>query len=252
VISQHGETNCDSQAITEDQQLEVLKAYMSYRSPIECDETMRGLKDADYRGCQRTTRSGAACQRWDEQAPHTHDRTPDNFPGKGLDDKYYCRNPDGEDTIWCYTTNSSIRWEYCNRIPADPAGPTIFLFDNVGWGGQGDACCNPGMLVHHAMSFRQSRKFGACRIVTMHVTEWGYENSFELGSCSGAVSHETNDAFNNQRHMFSCCIPEDRYDLKCKDSYGDGWHGGYLEIDGNKYCESFSDGEEKVVHVVLQ
>ena len=29
------------------------------------------------------------------------------------------------------------------------------------------------------------------------------------------------------------------------DSYGDGWHGGYLEINGQKYCEDFTTGSEK-------
>lgn len=28
--------------------------------------------------------------------------------------KNYCRNPDGEPTIWCYTTDRKKRWEYCS------------------------------------------------------------------------------------------------------------------------------------------
>ena len=32
--------------------------------------------------------------------------------------------------------------------------------------------------------------------------------------------------------------------MTCTDSYGDGWHGGYLEISGNQYCSQFSTGTE--------
>ena len=31
--------------------------------------------------------------------------------------------------------------------------------------------------------------------------------------------------------------------VTCDDSYGDGWHGGYIEIDGNKYCDDFTTGK---------
>lgn len=26
----------------------------------------------------------------------------------------YCRNPDADKSPWCYTTDPSVRWEYCN------------------------------------------------------------------------------------------------------------------------------------------
>ena len=26
----------------------------------------------------------------------------------------YCRNPDGESTVWCYTTDPNETWEYCD------------------------------------------------------------------------------------------------------------------------------------------
>ena len=28
----------------------------------------------------------------------------------------YCRNPDGEASIWCYTTDPAKRWEYCDPV----------------------------------------------------------------------------------------------------------------------------------------
>uniref|UniRef100_A0A2K6GMV5 Plasminogen n=1 Tax=Propithecus coquereli TaxID=379532 RepID=A0A2K6GMV5_PROCO len=69
-----------------------------------------------YRGTVAVTVSGHTCQRWSEQTPHRHNRTPENFPCKNLDENY-CRNPDGETAPWCYTTNSAVRWEYC-EIPS--------------------------------------------------------------------------------------------------------------------------------------
>ena len=61
------------------------------------------------------TLSGHACQSWTSQCPHRHHRTPDYFPGlKNAGNA--CRNPGGQAPHgpWCYTTNASVRWEYCN------------------------------------------------------------------------------------------------------------------------------------------
>uniref|UniRef100_A0A8B9MUB3 Plasminogen n=1 Tax=Accipiter nisus TaxID=211598 RepID=A0A8B9MUB3_9AVES len=69
-------------------------------------------KGEDYRGRIAVTKSGNACQHWNTQFPHRHGWIPDRYPCKGLE-KNYCRNPDGEKRPWCYTVNSSIRWEYC-------------------------------------------------------------------------------------------------------------------------------------------
>ena len=77
---------------------------------------MSGIKGSNCRACQTTTRSGITCQKWSETTPHSHNRNAENYPDKGLGDHKYCRNPDEEDTIWCYTTDSSIMWEYCDPI----------------------------------------------------------------------------------------------------------------------------------------
>eukprot|EP00058_Branchiostoma_floridae_P014529 XP_002600017.1 hypothetical protein BRAFLDRAFT_74138 [Branchiostoma floridae] len=68
---------------------------------------------ASYRGTVSVTQTGKTCQRWDSQTPHEHDRTPANYPAGGLVDNY-CRNPDGWYAIWCYTTDPSQRWDYCD------------------------------------------------------------------------------------------------------------------------------------------
>ncbi|CAJ1077938.1 plasminogen [Xyrichtys novacula] len=74
-----------------------------------------------YRGTIAVTESGKTCQSWSAQTPHKHNRTPDNYPCKGLDNNY-CRNPDNERMPWCYTTDSETRWEYC-RVPSCGAEP---------------------------------------------------------------------------------------------------------------------------------
>ncbi|XP_062614798.1 plasminogen-like [Saccostrea cucullata] len=60
-----------------------------------------------YRGKQRVTKSGILCQRWDVQSPHEH-----NYFIFSLAQENYCRNFDREEP-WCFTTNSSVRWELC-------------------------------------------------------------------------------------------------------------------------------------------
>ena len=70
---------------------------------------------SDYRGYQRETYSGKTCQAWNTQEPHEHFNTPKKKPGIGLDENY-CRNPDGAETMWCYTTDPEQRWEYCEPL----------------------------------------------------------------------------------------------------------------------------------------
>jgi hypothetical protein len=63
------------------------------------------------------TPSGRTCQAWDQQSPHEHKRTAANYPTAGLVGNF-CRNPDGEKNIWCYTTDPEKRWEYCTPVGA--------------------------------------------------------------------------------------------------------------------------------------
>lgn len=46
-------------------------------------------------------------------ACHFPCRSPDRYTESGLEGNF-CRNPDGEDSPWCYTTNPTTRWEYCD------------------------------------------------------------------------------------------------------------------------------------------
>uniref|UniRef100_A0A8D0D9T1 Plasminogen n=1 Tax=Sander lucioperca TaxID=283035 RepID=A0A8D0D9T1_SANLU len=76
-----------------------------------------------YRGTIAVTESGKTCQSWSSQTPHKHNRSPENYPCKGLDSNY-CRNPDNERMPWCYTTDPETRWEYC-KVPSCGNAPLI-------------------------------------------------------------------------------------------------------------------------------
>lgn len=91
----------------------------SFGSRVEyCDPEGLDAKLQGYRGTQNVTRSGKSCQKWSAQSPHVHTRTAGLYPAYGLGDHNYCRNPDGEPTLWCFTTDSESRWEFCD-VPAE-------------------------------------------------------------------------------------------------------------------------------------
>ncbi|XP_043831813.1 muscle, skeletal receptor tyrosine-protein kinase isoform X1 [Dromiciops gliroides] len=66
-----------------------------------------------YQGTVNVTVSGIPCQKWSEQSPQVHRRTPQMFP-ELANAENYCRNPGGErERPWCFTKDRSVRWEYC-------------------------------------------------------------------------------------------------------------------------------------------
>jgi len=80
-----------------------------------CDETYSS-KGQDYKGCQSTTRNGKTCQHWYMMSPHSHSY---GFMGEHGN---YCRNPSGDPSIWCYTTDRTERWDYCDPLPVSHSG----------------------------------------------------------------------------------------------------------------------------------
>ncbi|KAK7892182.1 hypothetical protein WMY93_024145 [Mugilogobius chulae] len=83
-------------------------------SQVEC-MTCNG---EDYRGPMDHTETGKECQRWDLEEPHKHLYHPKRYPDRGLDDNY-CRNPDGRQRPWCFTTDPQTPWEYCHIKTCD-------------------------------------------------------------------------------------------------------------------------------------
>ncbi|XP_037100641.1 plasminogen isoform X2 [Syngnathus acus] len=88
---------------------------------IASETTCATGEGSAYRGTIAATESGKTCQSWSSQTPHKHNRSPENYPCKGLDNNF-CRNPDNERKPWCYTTDPDTRWEYC-RVPTCGDGP---------------------------------------------------------------------------------------------------------------------------------
>ena len=66
-----------------------------------------------------------------------------------------------------------------------------------------------------------------------------------MGTCRSPTSPYDDESDYSE----DCCLAPDTYTLECKCSFGDGWHEGYLEIDGVKYCDDFTDGSSKTVQV---
>ena len=65
-----------------------------------------------YKGQVGVTESGFQCQPWSSQAPHRHKLNPAIIPGLRMN---HCRNPGGlKEKPWCYTSNATVDWEYCN------------------------------------------------------------------------------------------------------------------------------------------
>ena len=88
------------------------------------------------------------------------------------------------------------------------------------------------------MSYFQCSLGGdGCLDVKLTTVDYGSEISWSLGPCQSLGQYG-----NNHDYIQACCLGEGSYNLECKDSYGDGWNGGYIEVDGQKYCENFTSG----------
>ena len=91
---------------------------------------------------------------------------------------------------------------------------------------------------HHTGTF--------CFEVTHTSTQYGSENSWTLGTCSNTSPH-----VNHATANVECCLVPGEYTLECKDSYGDGWHGGYMTIQGVNYCTNFQTGSEEDHDIII-
>ncbi|XP_048462133.1 hepatocyte growth factor-like protein [Rhincodon typus] len=82
---------------------------------VEITKTCFKHNGVGYRGTINQTSARTPCQRWDEQFPHRHEFTPENYPCKGLDENY-CRNPDGSEAPWCFTKDRGVRTAFCFQL----------------------------------------------------------------------------------------------------------------------------------------
>ena len=90
------------------------------------------------------------------------------------------------------------------------------------------------------------RSLANCFDVKLTTKSYGWENSWALGTCSNNQAYTSGKEYTEK-----CCLAPGVYTLECKDSYGDGWHGGYIEIQGTQYCADFSGGSEHATQVTI-
>ena len=80
----------------------------------------------------------------------------------------------------------------------------------------------------------------------MRTKSYGTETSWSLGTCSSNQTYSS-----NKEYILECCLDPGMYILNCKDSYGDGWNGGLIQIQSTKYCANFKSGSEKAIQVTI-
>jgi integrin beta 3 len=124
--------------------------YCDVKLCCKCKKTKIGV---EYAGGLSKTVGGKTCQNWASQTPHSHKEWT-NFPeGSESNAKNFCRNPDNSTGgPWCYTTDSKVRWDYCDvktcdckktKIGAEYAG---VVFHTVG----GRVCQNWASQTPHS------------------------------------------------------------------------------------------------------
>lgn len=95
---------------------------------------------------------------------------------------------------------------------------------------------------------KRNPEIGRCEVpskwVNLHWRAYPEEMTWSYGSCTGKDFKQYKNEKNPKTgkpivYQKVCSQPEGTYPVFCEDFYGDGWHGGYLEIDGKKYCEEF-------------
>ena len=72
--------------------------------------------------------------------------------------------------------------------------------------------------------------------VNLKTFSYGNEISWKISqTCSSNQAY-----YSNSEYSQTCNLAAGEYTLQCLDSFGDGWHRGYIEIQGKKYCKTLT------------
>ncbi|XP_023805405.1 neurotrypsin isoform X2 [Oryzias latipes] len=162
--------------------------------PLSCSEGFTEL--GYYNGTVSQTDSGAPCLKWTEFPDYVM-----QYPGRGLGDHSYCRNPDRESNPWCFFRQSSgaIGWAYCDchQGAARLVGSSISgsgrveIYLNGQWG----AVCNSHWTDRDASVICRQLGFGDIGTALQHS---------QFGSGSGLFHYERLGCRGDEGTLMKC------------------------------------------------
>ena len=180
------------------------------------------------------------------------------FVASGTDN--FCPAPPPSGTPGCmdpiacnYDTSATFDDGSCSYAAAgfDCAGNclsgdavTLNLYDSYGDGWNGGIMTVNGVdytiATGASASFDLCLDLSACTDLIYTAGSWSSENSWDLTDASGAVlaSGANNSGILGNVPGFDCagaCLSGDAVTLNLYDSYGDGWNGNSLTVDGTDY-----------------
>ncbi|XP_076155016.1 neurotrypsin [Alosa pseudoharengus] len=162
--------------------------------PLSCSEGFTEL--GYYNGTVSQTDSGSPCLKWTEFPDYVQ-----QYPGRGLGDHSYCRNPDRESNPWCFFRQSSgaIGWAYCDchqgaaRLVggSSPKTGRLEVYLNGQW----------GSVCHTHLTDRDASVI--CRQLKLGEIGTALQNShFSAGS--GLFHYERLGCRGNERSLLEC------------------------------------------------
>ena len=83
-----------------------------------------------------------------------------------------------------------------------------------------------------------------CFQIKIQTKVYAWENTWSLGTCGS-----NREYISNVDYTETCCLDPGQYHLSCNDNGKDGWHGGFIEIQGTRYCQDFANGKQQV-HII--
>lgn len=95
------------------------------------------------------------------------------------------------------------------------------------------------------------KKPRSCVDIQVDTKSWAFEISWVIKSDTPGKDCQGKGYTDNSHYDTRCCLEPGKYELECKDSYGDGWNGAFLTLNGKKYCDEFGSGKSMKTHVQI-